>query len=150
MLGPVWVMLSPRHQLAGHATHLSKGELMQIAAITPMLRTASLTETVKFYQEVLGFECENLNEDWGWASLRRDGMEIMISLLNPHEGDERPVFTGSLYLRTNDVNAWWERVQAQARVCYPLEDFEYGMREFAIYDNNGYLLQFGQPIGEEG
>ncbi|MFN5228579.1 MAG: hypothetical protein ACK5Q3_18600 [Planctomycetota bacterium] len=27
-----------------------------------------------------------------------------------------------------------------------LEDFDYGMREFAIYDNNGYLLQFGQSL----
>ena len=26
------------------------------------------------------------------------------------------------------------------------EDFEHGMREFAIYDNNGYMLQFGQEI----
>lgn len=26
-----------------------------------------------------------------------------------------------------------------------LEDFDYGMREFAIY-NNGYLLQFGQSL----
>jgi hypothetical protein len=33
-----------------------------------------------------------------------------------------------------------------ARVCYPIEDFHYGMREFAIFDNNGYLLQFGQPL----
>ena len=24
-----------------------------------------------------------------------------------------------------------------------------GMREFAIYDNNGYLLQFGQEIDEQ-
>jgi len=24
------------------------------------------------------------------------------------------------------------------------------MREFAIYDNNGYLLQFGTPINENG
>ena len=26
------------------------------------------------------------------------------------------------------------------------ETFAYGMREFAIYDNNGYLLQFGTPV----
>ena len=25
-----------------------------------------------------------------------------------------------------------------------IETFEWGMREFAIYDNNGYVLQFGQ------
>jgi len=32
------------------------------------------------------------------------------------------------------------------RICYPIETFEYGMREFAIYDNNGYLLQFGEAV----
>ena len=37
-------------------------------------------------------------------------------------------------------------VKDHAQVCYPIEDFHYGMREFAIFDNNGYLLQFGQPV----
>jgi len=37
--------------------------------------------------------------------------------------------------------------QGQGRaVVYPLEDCAYGMREFAIRDNNGYILQFGQEI----
>ena len=40
----------------------------------------------------------------------------------------------------------WEQVKDAARVCYPIEDFDYGMREFAVFDNNGYLLQFGQEI----
>jgi len=35
--------------------------------------------------------------------------------------------------------------EEETRVCYPIENFAYGMREFAIYDNNGYLLQFGEP-----
>lgn len=34
------------------------------------------------------------------------------------------------------------------RVCYAIENFGYGMREFGVYDNNGYLLQFGQPLPE--
>jgi hypothetical protein len=38
-------------------------------------------------------------------------------------------------------------VTYKAGACYPIEDFEYGRREFAIFDNNGYLLQFGQEIG---
>ena len=35
----------------------------------------------------------------------------------------------------------------RVRICYPIETFDYGMREFAIYDdNNGYVLQFGRPL----
>lgn len=30
-------------------------------------------------------------------------------------------------------------------ILYTEKVEEYGMREFAIYDNNGYILQFGQP-----
>jgi hypothetical protein len=30
--------------------------------------------------------------------------------------------------------------------AYPLKDFDYGMREFTIRDNNGYILQFGPEI----
>jgi hypothetical protein len=41
----------------------------------------------------------------------------------------------------------WERGERQG-VCYPIEDFDYGMRSFAIYDANGYLLQFGHETPE--
>jgi hypothetical protein len=33
-------------------------------------------------------------------------------------------------------------------IFYPVEDFSYGLREFAIRDNNGYILQFGQEISK--
>jgi uncharacterized glyoxalase superfamily protein PhnB len=70
----------------------------------------------------------------------------MFASANQHEPFERPVFTGSLYIKTDDVDASWERLRDNVKVCYPIENFDYGMREFAIYDNNGYLIQFGQEI----
>ena len=117
---------------------------MTLKALTPMLRTPDLPATIAFYTEVLGFTCENVSEEWGWAALQCDGLAIMLSGLNRHEGDTGTGFTGSLYLRTDDVDGLWGRLKDRARVCYPIEEFAYGMREFAIYDNNGYLLQFGQ------
>ena len=70
----------------------------------------------------------------------------MLARPHAHMGETAPAFTGSLYLRTADVDGWWQRLKDRARVCYPIETFVYGMREFAIYDNNGYVLQFGQPL----
>jgi uncharacterized glyoxalase superfamily protein PhnB len=122
---------------------------MTLHALTPMLRTPDLRKTIDFYTEVLGFTCEHVSDDWGWAALRSGPVEIMLSGLNVHEGDLATSFTGSLYLRTDDVDGLWRRLKDRARVCYPIEDFEYGMREFAIYDNNGYLLQFGQEVSGE-
>jgi hypothetical protein len=53
-----------------------------------------------------------------WATLRRDGVELMIATPNEHLPFTTP----------------------------KLANFDYGMREFAVYDNNGYLLQFGTPV----
>jgi len=113
---------------------------MKIQSLTPMLRTWDLRASITFYTEVLGFGCESLSEEWGWASIKRDGVAIMLAGPNPHAGDEEPTFTGSLYFHTDDVDDHWQRLKDKARICYPIENFEYGMREFAIYDNNGYLF----------
>jgi uncharacterized glyoxalase superfamily protein PhnB len=114
-----------------------------------MLRTWDLAGTVQFYTGVLGFECERCEAEWDWATVTSGGVSVMFSGPNEHEGDVAPTFTGSLYFRVNDVDELWSRLEDSVRVCYPIETFEYGMREFAIYDNNGYVLQFGEPIAGE-
>lgn len=119
---------------------------MSALGLSPMLRTKELKETIAFYTNILGFECESYSEDWGWASLRLDRVVIMAALPNEHMPFDKPSFTGSLYIELNNVDEYWDRIQGRASVCYPIESFPYGMREFAIYDNNGYLLQFGQRI----
>lgn len=123
---------------------------MSFQQLKPMLRTWDLAGSVAFYCEVLGFECVARNDEWGWAHVRREAAEIMLSGPNEHEGDKAPAFTGSLYITCDDVDAVWGAVSGRAKVCYPIESFEYGMREFGIYDNNGYLLQFGTVIAEVG
>lgn len=70
----------------------------------------------------------------------------MIALPNAHVPFEKPVFTGSLYFSPDNVDALWESLHDKATIVYPIENFFYGMREFAILDNNGYMLQFGQEI----
>lgn len=113
-----------------------------------MLWTESLQETLDFYVDVLGFTCRVRNDDWGWATLWIDDVAVMIAKPNEHTPYDKIGFTGSFYFNTDDVDGMWKKLKDNARVCYPIENFEYGMREFAVYDNNGYLLQFGQEIDE--
>ncbi|HKV04739.1 MAG TPA: VOC family protein [Candidatus Acidoferrales bacterium] len=117
---------------------------MTFTGLTPMLWVDDLNASVAFYREILGFEC--LNRTDGWASLQRDGVELMLSLPNQHEPYDRPVFSGSFYFRVDDATELWTRLKERVRVVYPMEDFEYGMREFAIRDLSGYILQFGQQL----
>jgi uncharacterized glyoxalase superfamily protein PhnB len=46
----------------------------------------------------------------------------------------------------DDVDGLWEKLKGSSYIFYGLENFDYGMREFAIKDNNGYMLQFGTQI----
>lgn len=119
---------------------------MKLHALTPMLATWDLNASIAFYTEVLGFECENVSEAHGWVSLKRNGVAIMFTSPNQHMGYTEPELTGSLYFKIDDVDRLWQSLKDKTKVCYPIENFDYHMREFAIFDNNGYLLQFGQPL----
>jgi uncharacterized glyoxalase superfamily protein PhnB len=122
---------------------------MKILELRPMLWTEDLYGTIDFYTKTLGFTCGEVNEDWGWATLWIDDIAVMLARPNEHTKYDKIGFTGSFYFNTDDVEALWEQLKDKARVCYGIENFEYGMREFAIYDNNGYLLQFGQEIRQK-
>ncbi len=117
---------------------------MRLREVRPMLTTLDPKATAEFYETRLGFTCKARSEDWSWVTLERNEVRVMIARPNDHEPFDKPIFTGSLYLYTDDVDGAWQQLKDKAEVCDPIEDFEYGMREFAIYDNNGYVLQFGQ------
>ena len=117
---------------------------MMLKGIAPILTTEKLDETIDFYTKVLGFECDVNDQTYGWASVSRDNVTIMFGAPNAHIPFDKPEFTGSLYMYTDDVDSEWEKINKNISVCYPPETFDYGMREFGFYDNNGYLLKYGQ------
>lgn len=114
--------------------------------LSPMLVTADMQKTLDFYCKTLGFSCVAINDEGTWCALQRDRVEIMFSAPNPHMAFEKAQCTGYFYITVLNVDAQWERVRDQAEVVYPIENFSYRMREFAIRDNNGYILQFGSPL----
>jgi len=114
--------------------------------VTPLLYTEHLDQTIVFYTTILGFERIGYDEEAGWTLLRRDSIDIMFNLPSDVMPFERPLMTGSIYFGTDTVDEMWETLKDKVEVCYPIEDFYYGMREFGIFDNNHYLIQFGQDI----
>jgi uncharacterized glyoxalase superfamily protein PhnB len=119
---------------------------MKFNTLSPVLYTSDLQATISFYVDVLGFTCINYVKDRNWAMVNSGGAAIMLCLPNEHLSFDKPAFTGSFYINTSGVDEVWEKVKDKARICYPIENFDYGMREFAVYDNNDYLLQFGEEI----
>lgn len=122
---------------------------MKLQSLRPILRTNRFDETISFYVEVLNFTLAERNDDWGWASLYKDDVELMLAKPNQHSPFDKPVFTGSFYFTTDNADELWNQLKDKTTTCYEPETFEWGMREFAVYDNNGYLLQFGQETGKD-
>jgi len=119
---------------------------MKITALVPILYAEDIKATIAFYTGHLQFVCNNYDDAMGWASLSNGDVELMLSKPNDHINFTRATFTGSFYFRTQSTDELWNAVKDILQVCYPIENFDYGMREFAVYDNNGYLLQFGWEI----
>ena len=121
---------------------------MKLLGLAPMLWTKHLNLTVGFYTSILKFNCDELNEKIGWASLSRDNIQVMLVEPRQHPDFKEPQFTGSLYIHTDDIEKIWKELKDKVEVVYPIDNFEPGMREFAIYDNNKYMIMFGQEIDE--
>lgn len=119
---------------------------MKLNKLTPILWTNNLNETIAFYLQILNFTLLEKNEDWGWAVLQNHAIELMLSKPNANNQMQKPVFTGSFYFNVDDVEQIWNSLKSKTQVVYEMETFDWGMREFAILDNNGYILQFGQSI----
>ena len=116
-------------------------------SLTPMLWTDKLEETISFYKDKLGFTVNEHNPDWGWADISKDETNFMLAKPNEHVGFKNGAqFTGSFYFSVENADELWEQLKDKVKVCYPIEDFDWGMREFAVFDNNGYTLQFGHEI----
>ena len=122
---------------------------MQLHRLTPMLWTNDMKGSITFYKTILGFEIDESNEEWGWCHLHKDEVTIMFTLPNEHTSyPGNPIFTGSFYMYVAEVDELWNALKDKTTVSYAIANFSHNMREFAILDNNGYMLQFGRELKE--
>ena len=119
---------------------------MGVHGISVVFTTEDVARSVKFYVEQLGFTCTLQLE--GFARVQLGVADIMLALPNAHQPWQGPRFTGSVYLDVDNVDELWERLKTRVRIAYPIETMEYGLREFGILDDNGYPLNFAQPVAK--
>ncbi|MBV9962791.1 MAG: VOC family protein [Parafilimonas sp.] len=121
---------------------------MQLQALSPILWTKNLQETIAFYETVLGFKSRSNFPNF--AALCRDNAEIMFVVPTGEPGDEDffpgPQFTGSIYIFIHGVDELWEAVKEKATIKTHIADRQYLMRDFSVTDNNGYEIVFGEDI----
>ncbi len=121
---------------------------MTMTSMIPMLETDDIYETVAFYTEKLSFCVGGTyysdKNELTWVMLDWDRASIMFSTRFEATKGIACHMTGSLYFFPQNINDLWEQLKDVVQVEWPLQTLHYGMTEFAIIDNNGYRLIFGQ------
>lgn len=118
---------------------------MAFNALVPSLEVENMDETIQFYESFLDFNCIDREKDT-WAFIQKDDVDLMLTSRFNKDQHPKTVFTGGLYIYVDDIDVIWQILKDKVVISYPIETFDYGMREFAIYDNNGYRIQFGQEL----
>jgi uncharacterized glyoxalase superfamily protein PhnB len=115
--------------------------------IMPVLRVADLQKAVDWYAHILGFEVvwRAPGDGGGENCLLHAGPVDVLLSTGAHLGGP-PALTGTLYFDVEGVDELFARIKDRVEVVWPLEDQEYGMREFGVRDCDGYLLAFAEEV----
>jgi catechol 2,3-dioxygenase-like lactoylglutathione lyase family enzyme len=130
--------------------------MVRIRSAVPTLLASDVAGTARWYAENLGFRLAGHvpdREPWAYASLMRDGAEIMLLSLEGYEKPDlrsrRPSGLWDVYFRMDGVRALYDEVRGAAFVTSPLARQSYGDWEFEVRDPNGYILTFGGDVGAD-
>ena len=129
-----------------------------LSSAAPCFLVADVGATVRWYEHHLGFESFPFPEaePYAFASMSRDGVEIMLQRL---EGYQKPDLYDSrggaklgvwdAYIRMKGVKGFYESVREQVEIIRPMKKQLYGDTEFEVKDPNGYVLVFSELIEDE-
>ena len=119
----------------------------RIVSSRTVLAVRDLSESTRFYLEVLGFQRDFGDGSDGWSFLSRDNFRVMLGECP----DEKPAselgnHSYVAYLIVEGVDQLHEEVAARgAEVTSKPTSRPWGLREFGIRTPDGHRIQFGEP-----
>ena len=124
----------------------------RMTKIVPLLQVSSITDTIGYYQGVLGFTLEFRWPEEGeprWVGMSCGDVAIMFTI---DLGTSSAPFIAEkgngvvLYVLVDDVESLFEELVARgAIIVQEVHDFG-GRRQFSIADPNGYVLAFSEAF----
>jgi lactoylglutathione lyase len=122
-------------------------------SLSPNLMVKNVNETLDFYTQVLGFKKIDSVPETGtlnWAMIKLDAITFMFQerkniveeypALNSFENGGGLTF----YIKVSNVEELYKVLKGKVKMVKDLHKMFYGAEEFAIEDNNGYILTFAQ------
>lgn len=124
---------------------------MRISNVTAQLRTTDLAASIRFYTALPGFTLAFQHEDF-YAGIQAGTQQFHLKLVDTKDPSIDVVTRDEhfhLYFATQDVAAAAEAVQrAGVPLAKEVHGTTWGTREFAIHDDQGHTLYFGERTEE--
>ena len=137
---------------------------MKVTKLTPNFEVRNIRETIEFYQSVLGFSVvmavpetqdgieQSLidGKEYAYALLSKDNVEMMFQRTDSFKKDIRLAkdlsigASVSFYMEIDGIDGFYQQIKDRGLRPTQLKTAWYGMREFYLKDNNGYVLGFAQ------
>ncbi|MDR1451402.1 MAG: VOC family protein [Helicobacteraceae bacterium] len=137
---------------------------MKFKTLSPNLAVKDIRKTVAFYQETLNFNLvmavsvsqDNVDETFAkdkeyiYAMIGRDGINLALQREDSFREDvalakDTPLgASGTFYFDVEKLDELYESLQDKNIETTEIKTTWYGMREFYIKDNNGYILGFAE------
>ena len=127
-------------------------ERLQLLRSAPYFPVANVEQSAAHYERVLGFDREYVGgAPPEFAIMSRDGLAIMLRLIPAPERispNEKQGGSWDAFFWVRDARALHAELKAKgANIAYgPTIQETYQMLEFAVRDNDGHVLGFGQSI----
>jgi catechol 2,3-dioxygenase-like lactoylglutathione lyase family enzyme len=120
---------------------------MATSNVIPQLRTTNLIESIRFYTDKVGLTLDFQYEDF-YAGIRAGNRLFHLKLVDEKDPSIEFVDKGDhfhLYFETDDAQATADALKRNGvRLVKDVHDTPWGTREFAIKDDQGHTLYFGQ------
>ncbi len=124
----------------------------QLLRSAPYFPVADVTKSAAYYERVFGFHCDYMaGTPPEFAIVSRDALSIMLRRVATSAQicpNEKQGGTWDVFFWVRDARALHAELHAKgADIVYgPLVQDAYHMEEFAVRDQDGHVLGFGQPI----
>lgn len=120
-----------------------------ISSVIPQLRTTDLAGTIRFYTTKVGLTLEFQYEDF-YAGIRAGRQVFHLKLVDEKDPSIEFADRGEhfhLYFETDDAAGTAETLKGKGvALVKDVHETPWQTREFAIKDDQGHILYFGQQL----
>lgn len=128
---------------------------MEFQSLSPNIGVQSVNDTIKFYSEMFGFQLAmSVPKDESgvlqWAMMTNGTVNIMFqemqNLLHeyPQLNGRSATATLTFYVKMKNIRELYHKVKDTEYLATEMHKTFYGTDEFAVFDNNGYILTIAE------